>query len=63
MNPFYVLVIGPYDQTFFGPFNNYASAEDYCGAVPDNFDAYVYSHTDLASNFKEFGERPIEEPL
>lgn len=61
MTPFYVLVIGPYDNTFFGTFNDYAEAKHWAAGVPSNFDAYVYSHEDLKANFAQFGERPIEE--
>ena len=58
----YVSVLGPYDSTYVGPFTTKEAADSYRANVPNNFDAWVVTQSELDANIKEFGEVEIQTP-
>ena len=62
MTNFYVEIIGPYDQTIYGPFPDRQTAVTYTGKIPVIFDTYVVSQTQLDTKIREFGPITIEAP-
>lgn len=54
----YVFVIGPYDSTAVGPFTSDQELEDFRANLPVQFDANIWSQSDLDDNVLEYG--PIE---
>ena len=53
---YYVHVIGPYDNTFVGTFDNIDAAANYLRSIDrDTFSAYILTEADFNSNVSEFG--------
>lgn len=59
----YLWVIGPYDQSYFGPFKSEAEATIGKLGVPNRFDAYVISQKALDDHFTRYGSQVICGPL
>jgi hypothetical protein len=55
---YYVLVIGPYDNCFVGPFTQ-RDAGQYADSVPPQFDAYVFSKAEMDANITLYGDCPV----
>lgn len=63
MTPHYVHVIGPYDNTFIGPFADHESADDYIRTLDRNtFSAYVMTEWQFSANVQLYGAVAVESP-
>jgi hypothetical protein len=61
--PQYVLVVGPYDFKFVGPFHSNAAAAKWAdGADKITFDVYVLSEDEYKLNLDKFGAAPLYAP-
>jgi hypothetical protein len=61
--PQYVLVVGPYDFKFVGPFNNSTDAANWAdGADKITFDVYVLTEAEYKLNIDRFGAAPLYPP-
>jgi alpha-glucosidase (family GH31 glycosyl hydrolase) len=63
---FYLLVTGPYDSVFIGPFDEMAKtywwAKKEKDAGKTNFDFWPMDETEMQANITEFGPIPTQEP-
>ena len=55
----HVLVLGPYDSCFVGPFPTEDAATKYAEGVPSNFDSYVYDEQSFMLDQLEHGDIPV----
>ena len=65
MSNHYILVNGPYDQVFIGPFDSFDAAESYVGEMRDahpDFGFLAITENEMQSNVAEFGALAIETP-
>ena len=58
----YIMVIGPMDQSFVGPFKTKEDAHRWTHNKPGNFDYYILSYSQLMDNFADYGQSAIESP-
>ena len=63
----YIEIVGPHDNTVYGPFATRADADKYNERLhdkldPNVFDTYVYDQTRLDEKFAEFGPIEVERP-
>jgi hypothetical protein len=61
----FVHVVGSYDSTFVGPFDNHAAAEGWAQKQRYrclHFDYYPMACTDMDDNMAEFGACPVQSP-
>ncbi len=60
---YYIMVVGPYDSTFQGPYTDKDKAEvDRLEISKGPFTTSVLTEDEMGENIAEFGECPIQEP-
>lgn len=61
--PYFVHVVGPYDDTFVGPFLTIDDAAAYLRDIDHTlFSPYILTASQYADNVHEFGAAPLHNP-